>query len=216
MDNLQESIRKYINQEKFLFVWKEENLHNKAFLNRTTLKVGVLISSIITLVLGTGFVLHSIEFFSFLFFLAFFLPNLVLMAGSVLLLLSMEHLERNRAYWGYIVTAISVWFQATFGALSLLFAFIYSPKYFFQTLFFKVIVLAFVLLITTYASWIDYCFLKHLTSGKRELVEYGREEVLMPKEQGAGMESNYTNNNLINEPRQDPEMAPEIRIEEIM
>ena len=54
MENLNiEGIKKQINIEKFLFLKKEENLHVKAFFGRTSLKAGVLICSIVSLILLT-------------------------------------------------------------------------------------------------------------------------------------------------------------------
>ena len=186
MENI-EQIKNRINIEKFLFLWKEPVLHTRAFLGRATLKAGVLICSIIDLLLATGIALHCIEKYSFLFFLGFFLPSLAVIGGSVLLLLSMEHMEEKKAYWGYIVIAISLWLHALFVGLSFIFTFLYSPKYFFSNLIGSLLMIITLFGIYGYSAWIDYCFTKHLGMGNREIVESGRAEGLISKEQGPGV-----------------------------
>lgn len=186
MENIEDFKKKYINLEKFLFIWKEPHLHKKAFLDKTTLKAGVLICSIINMLLSTSLLLHSIEEYTFLFFFGYFLPNILLMAGSILLLLSMEHMEEKKAYWGYMLTAGAAWVHAGLVTLSLIFGFVYSPKAFFRNLIGSILLITFVLAVNLYTAWVDYCFVKHLTAGHLDLVETGRGEGLISKEQGPG------------------------------
>ncbi len=187
MENLNiDGIKKQINIEKFLFLKKEESLHVKAFFGRTSLKAGVLICSIVSLILSTALVLHSIEDYYFLFFLAYFLPNLVNMAGAVLLLLSIELLEEKKAYWGYIITAIALWLHVALIALSLIFTFCWSPKYFFNNIALNLLLIVLVLSVNGYSAWVDYCYAKHLGLGNREVVESGRGEGLIAKEMAPG------------------------------
>jgi hypothetical protein len=190
MENINmEQIRSKINLERFLFFWKEPALHTSAFMGKTSLKLGVLICSIIDLLLATGIALHCIENYSFIFFVGFFFPSLCVMAGSALMMISMELTDEKRAYYGYITMAISVWLHAFFIALSLIFTFLWSPKYFFRNLIGTVLMVIVVMGIYGYSCWIDYCYTKHLSNGNRDLVESGRPEGLISKEQGPGIMS---------------------------
>jgi hypothetical protein len=188
MENI-EQIKSKINTEKFAFIWKEPNLHTKAFLNRTTLKAGVIICGIISLLYATGFVLHAIENYSFLFFLGYFSPGVTMIAGTVLLLLSMENLEEKKAHWGYILTAIALWLHVACNALSMVFTLIWSPKYFFSNLFITLTMIVITFGIYGYSAWINYCFSKHLSAGNKDLVEFGRGDGLISREQGPGVTS---------------------------
>jgi uncharacterized membrane protein YqjE len=183
MENLNlEGIKKNINIEKFLFIKKEEQLHVKAFFGRTSLKAGVLICSIVSLIMSTAMGLHAIENYTFLFFLGYFVPNLTNMAGSIMMLLSIEMLEEKKAYWGYILTAVALWLHVGLIGLSLIFTLISNPKYFFENFITTILLVVFVIGVNAYSAWIDYCYAKHLALGNREVVESGRGEGLIAKE----------------------------------
>jgi hypothetical protein len=178
-----EQIKSKINLEKFLFFWKEPMLHTSAFNGKTSLKLGVLICSIINLLLATGIFLHCIENYSFLFFIGFFFPSLFVMCGSTLMMISIEHTDEKRAYYGYIIIALSLWLHALSIAVSLIFTFLWSPIYFFRNLigtsFFVIIVMS----IYGYSAWIDYCYSKHLSNGNRDVVGSVKSAELISKEQ---------------------------------
>lgn len=188
MENIEEFKQKHINLNKFLFIYKEPTIHNMAFFGKLTLKAGVLIGSIINLISGTAFALHCIEYYTFLFFIGFFFPAIAMMAGSVLLMLSIENLEERKAYWGYILTAASVWLHVLLIALSMVMTFMYSPSLFFRQLIWNLTLIIFILAIYLYTSWLDYCYTKHLGAGNRELVETGKGSGLIDREHGPGVE----------------------------
>jgi len=83
--------------------------------------------------------------------------------------------------------AISIWLHALCIALSLLLTFLYSPRYFFRNLIGTLLLVITILGIYAYSAWIDYCYTKHLGAGDRDLVESGRVEGLISKEQGPGV-----------------------------
>ena len=151
--------------------------------------------------MSTAFVLHSIEHYSFLFFLAYFLPNLVNMAGSVLLLLSVENLDQLKAYWGYILTAIALWMHAGLISLSLVFTFLWSPSYFLNSIPMTLFLIILSIGVNGYSAWIDYCYAKHLGLGNKEIVESGRGEGLIGKEMAPGQSGPSIGLNSQNNPK---------------
>jgi len=92
-----------------------------------------------------------------------------------------------KAYWGYMLTAISIILQVLFIGLSLVLEFVSSPVLFFKSLIWNIIFISFVLAISGYGAWIAYCYAKLLTQGHRDLVESGRGEGLIAKEHGPGV-----------------------------
>jgi hypothetical protein len=190
MENIEDFKKKHINLERFLFIYKEPGIHNQAFFGKTSLKAGVLIGSIINLIAATAILLHSIENYKFTFFLGYFLPSLFLAAGSVLLMLSIEHLDDKKAYWGYLCTAFAAWTLVALNALSLVLSFFSGPSDFFKSLFGNLLLITFMLGMNLYTAWIDYCYTKHLGAGHKEVVETGRAEGLISREQGPGVTDN--------------------------
>lgn len=178
-----EQIKSKINLERFLFFWKEPILHNSAFNGKTSLKLGVLICSIINLILSTGITLHCIENYSFLFFVGYFFPSICVMGGSIIMMISIENRDEKRAYYGYIIMAMSIWLHCLFLVLSLILTFLWSPKYFFRNLIGSLLTVIFIMIIYIYSSWIDYCYTKHLSNGYRDIVESVKSAGLISKEQ---------------------------------
>ena len=181
MENI-ERIKRKINLDKFAFVYEQPTLHNKAFLGRTTLKAGVLICGIIDLICATGFVLHAVEHYSFLFFVAYFIPSVVIIAGSAITLLSLENLDVSKANMGYITSAVSLWLFALSNVLSNTFTFLWSPSYFITNLFTTLLILILSVGTYTYGVWIYFCYVKHLSAGNKDLVEFGRGDGLIEKD----------------------------------
>ena len=203
MENLQENINtiktRMVSLNNFLFIYKEQNLHTKAFLQRVNLKAGVLICSIINLIISTALFLHTIEQYTFLFFICYFFPGLLIMSGCIISMLSIEKLDEKLAKWGYILSASGLLAQVGFGALSLLFTFLYSPKYFIENLFKNLILLIIFVAVFGYGTWVSYCYAKYLNMGEKEIVETGMSgQGLISKEQGPGVSMPGDNSGVTN------------------
>lgn len=195
MNEFEEFKKKHININKFLFIWKEPNLHNKAFFNKINLKAGALLVNIINLLFAAIQVVNSFEKYTFSLFITNFPSGTLLIAGSVLLLLSIDRLNTKQAYWGYMLTAASFWVQLILLALVMIISFFTSPTAFFKSLIFNIIYLAITLVISLYFAWVDYCYVKHLTEGNYNIIETGKGERLSDKEENAGAGASNVNTN---------------------
>ena len=180
MDVIRDYQKKFITIEKFLFVYKEPVLHSKAFFQKVTLRSAVLLINILTLMDATRNIVACLDNFVWSFFLTHFPPSVALAGGSVILLLSIEHTDLQKAYLGYVLTAIAVWLFTVLWFLSMILTFLSSFSFSFLNLLVFLLIFAFVL----YVSWVDYCYAKHLSQGRVELVETGRGDGLVNKEQG--------------------------------
>lgn len=105
------------------------------------------------------------------------------MGGSIIMMISIENRDEKRAYYGYIIMAMSIWLHCLFLVLSLILTFLWSPKYFFRNLIGTLLTVIIIMSIYIYSSWIEYCYTKHLSNGHRDIVESVKSAGLISKEQ---------------------------------
>lgn len=147
--------------DKFLFVYPESRLSNLGLFEKVNLQISVLVVNIIYLLLSTGQLAGCFEDVSLFKFIGNFIPSIITIAGTVLLLLSIENLEKKKAYLGYVLFVIGLAFEVVFSSIGLI------ANSGFVINVFK---LLFITLISVYFTWINYCYAKHLHFNRRSLV----------------------------------------------
>lgn len=162
MQQVDEFRKKNINLDKFLFLYKEQTLPTLGLFNFVNLQLSVLAVSAVNLIIATSQVNKSIHKFSFLVFLFNFLPGAVLAIGSVLLLLSIQKVDKQLSYWGYLLTAASIYIDL----ITTIFSLVFIKDNFITSLFYFIITFS----LSLYFVWIDYAYAKQLSEGHRSIV----------------------------------------------
>ena len=192
LDKLKELQKTHINMDKFLFFKAVDKIDNTAFFKKLNLQHGCLIVSILNLFIGLTQFVDALYKGRVMIFLCFVPPSLLLVAGSVLIMLSLTTLDGKNSYWGYILTAGYFYVEIAFSLFLFIVGILFDRTLFGHSVVSNGFWFLLTLALQIYFSWIEFCYAKNVTSGRIDIVEGNVDRIL---DEERSMTGGYNNNN---------------------